>query len=189
MNWDSNPASPVPSFGGANLPIETVIDAGPYDQALSTIHPNVMTLSTGALMSNIPLAGPIKVELFVETDAADTDIMVRIADKYPDGTYMLIADSAVRLSWYLHTYTIWPEVTPGQVYQVNLEVGQRAYNIESGHELVLMLQSTNYPRYDINPGNGDTFYTGVNGVIQHNTVHYGTGNLSRLIIPEYNPPI
>ena len=189
MTWDCDPAIPVASFGGANLPVSGVIDAGPYDQIISLLHPNVMTLSTGVLMSNLPMAGPINVKLFVETDADDTDIMVRICDKYPDGTYMLIADSAVRLSWYLENFSAFPAVVPGQVYEVNLEVGQRAYNIESGHELVLMLQSTNYPRYDINPGNGDPFYDGSNGVVQHNTVHYGTGNLSRLIIPEYNPPI
>ena len=189
MTWTSHPATPVPSIGGANLPITTVIDAGPYNQALSLIHPDILTFSSGIMIDPLCLAGPIDVKFWVETDAQDTDIMVKLIDKYPGGDYMLVADSAVRLSWYLENYSAFPSVTPGQTYEVNLEVGQRAYNFASGHELILVVQSTNYPRYAVNPGNGDPFYDGSNGVAQTNILHLGTGNASQLTLPVYTPPI
>jgi predicted acyl esterase len=99
----------------------------------------------------------------------------------------LVADSALRLSWYLNKYTIFPDVTPGQVYEVNLELSNVAYVFDSGHKIILNVQSTNYPRFARNPGNGDPFYDETNGQVQHNTLYFGGERLSRLILPRFDP--
>jgi len=81
---------------------------------------------------------------------------------------------------------------PGTTYEVQLEIGQRAYVCASGHRLELWIQSSNYPRYAINPGNGDAFLdeTSSNAVLQHNTLHVGGPSPdcpSRLILPVFTP--
>jgi predicted acyl esterase len=58
---------------------------------------------------------------------------------------------------------------------------------DAGHSIIVNIQSTNYPRFDINPGNGDPFYDGDNGVVQQNTLYYGGERLSRIILPEFDP--
>jgi hypothetical protein len=126
--------------------------------------------------------------LNVSTDQTDTDIMAKLVDVYPDGREMLVADSTVRLNWYLAQHGLGP-VVPGATYEVELEIGQRAYVAAPGHKLELWVQSSNFPRFAINPGNGDALLdaTGSNGVVQHNTLHLGAGNASRLILPVFDP--
>ena len=149
-----------------------------------------MTFRTGALISRMVIAGPVKIKLFAETDAQDTDIVVKLIDYNPStGKNWLVASSVVRLDWYLRTYTIWPGVTPGQVYEVDLEIGHRAHVFEDGHSIGIDIQGSDYPAYAVNPGNGDDFYDTTNGVVQNNTIHLGTGNLSQLILPVFDPSV
>jgi predicted acyl esterase len=187
FNRDCDPANPVPTIGGAHLPFPPTIESGPYSQAIAEMHPDVLRMESGLLLTPMSFAGPVKVKLWVSTDAVDTDIMVKLIDNYPGGEDLLVADSALRLSWYLNKYTIFPDVTPGQVYEVNLELSNVAYVFDSGHKIILNVQSTNYPRFARNPGNGDPFYDETNGQVQHNTLYFGGERLSRLILPRFDP--
>lgn len=187
LNWDCDPEDPVPTVGGANLPFPPLVLAGPYDQ-MAALHPDSMLFNAGYFVTPHSLGGPVKVKLWVSTDAADTDIMVKLIDSYPGTAYhMPVCDSTVRLSWYLNKYTIWPDVTPGQVYEVNLELGNVGYVFDEGHEVMVSIQSTNYPRFDINPGNGDPFYDGDNGQVQHNTFYFGGDKPSAITLPLFDP--
>ncbi|MBN2081703.1 CocE/NonD family hydrolase [bacterium] len=186
VGWECNPANPVLTSGGANLPVATVADAGPYDQVALEMRTDVLTFRSAALADDLPIAGPATITLFVETDAVDTDIMVKLIDEYPDGRNMLVADSGVRLSWYTNK-TGLGDPAPNTVYEVTMDIGQRAYVFGTGHKVGIDIQSTNYPRFDINPGNGDPFIDGPNGVIQNNTLHMSETQISRLSLPEYDP--
>jgi len=183
--WQCVPANPVLTKGGANLPGGPML-AGPYDQSEPEVHEDVLQLRTGGLAEAVSVAGPIPVHLFVSTDAVDTDIMVKLIDEYPDGRNMLVTDSAVRLSWYLAENELG-DVVPGTVYEVQFNLGDRAYVFESGHMIGLDIQSTNYPRYDINPGNGDPFFTGLNGTVQGSTLYMGGATNSHVTLPEFDP--
>jgi predicted acyl esterase len=79
-------------------------------------------------------------------------------DQYPAaGPAIPVADSIMRLSHYLEENELGP-VVPNTEYVLNFRVGQRAYNFESGHQIGLLICSTNFPRFDINPGNGEAFF-------------------------------
>jgi hypothetical protein len=186
LAWDCDPLNPLPTVGGGNYGLP----AGPYDQSVIPDSSAVLKFSMAPLVSEWSLAGPFDCALYVSTDQADTDVMAKLVDVYPDGREMLVTDSTVRLSWYLKQQALGP-VVPGTVYAVQLEIGQRAYVCGAGHKLELWIQGSNYPRYAINPGNGDAFLdaTGSNGVTQHNTLHLGAGNESRLILPVFDPSV
>lgn len=190
LNWDCDPLSPLPTVGGANFESGAPfpIQAGPYDQSVIPDSSAQLKFSMAPLSFDWPMAGPFKCVLYVATDAADTDVMAKLIDVYPDGREMIVTDSTVRLSWYLAQQGLGA-VVPGTTYEVQLEIGQRAWVFAAGHRLELWLQSSNYPRFAVNPGNGDTFLneTGSNGVVQHNTLQLGAGFESRLVLPLYDP--
>jgi len=193
LAWDCDPLIPVPTVGGANFPSPApfFIQAGPYDQSVIPDSSAVLKFSMAPIVSDWSFAGPFSCVLYVSTDQADTDVMAKLVDVYPGGREMLVTDSTVRLSWYLQQQGLGP-VVPGTTYEVQLEIGQRAYVCAAGHRLELWIQSSNYPRYAINPGNGDAFLdaTNSNAVTQHNTLHVGGPSPdcpSRLILPVFTP--
>jgi predicted acyl esterase len=177
------------SVGGANLP-EFGLGTGSYDQSEIELDDNVLTFRTAELGDALPIAGPARIKLFFEltdeTEAVDTDIMVKLIDEYPDGRNMLVADTAMRLSWYLDNFTAHTGVTPGEVYELDFEIGQRAYVFESGHKIGIDIQGTNSPRFELNPGNGDAL-PGGDSVDQNCVIHFGGANDSQLILPEFDP--
>ncbi|MCH7472320.1 CocE/NonD family hydrolase, partial [bacterium] len=89
-SFSCNPAEPLLNVGGANLPFGIL--AGPYDQSAVEAMPGVLQYLGGALSSPLAIAGPVRAVLHISTDAADTDIMVKLIDRYPGGPNMLVAD-------------------------------------------------------------------------------------------------
>jgi hypothetical protein len=187
----TDPASPVPTMGGNLLPItfgSQPVPAGPYDQSALDSLDNIARFASTPLLDDLSVAGPIQVTLHVSTDAADTDVVLKLIDHYPPGgPAMLVAETAGRLSWLLAQAGHTGPIVPGEVYEITLTVGHRAYVFGAGHSVGLHVQGSSYPEYDINPGNGDAFYDGSNGQVQELTVYVGGDNDSRLILPRFDP--
>jgi uncharacterized protein len=69
-----DPANPVPTVGGNNLDMP----CGPLDQAEVDQRADVLTFQTPAMDTPLYLTGPLFANLFVGSDAVDTDFMVRL---------------------------------------------------------------------------------------------------------------
>jgi uncharacterized protein len=189
-----DPANPVPTLGGANLNVLFAglpVLAGPRDQLALDGNPGVVHFVAAAPGADTSYAGPFEAVLYVSvTGAVDSDVMLKLVDVYPgvNGAEIAIADSAVRLSRYLAETGQGPLVA-GQVYEVHMEIGQRAWVLADDHYLRLDAATTNYPRFDINPGDGNAFYdpaspSGVTGTL---TLHLGGTTPSHIVLPEFNP--
>merc|ERR1712000_174159 len=111
------------------------------------------------------MGGPLFATLFVTSDAVDTDFMVKVSDLYPTGEAILIQDSAVRMRW--REGTLSPVyMTKGEVYEVTLSLWNTSWAVAPGHALRISIQSSNNPRFSVNPQNGlllnDPAYPGEN---------------------------
>ncbi|MEY2448126.1 MAG: uncharacterized protein QOH79_1602 [Acidimicrobiaceae bacterium] len=67
-----------------------------FDQRIDEMRS--ITYTTAALEAPIELAGPIELDAWASTTAADADIVVRMSDVGPDGTSLLLTSGFVRLS-------------------------------------------------------------------------------------------
>jgi predicted acyl esterase len=87
-----NPADPVPTMGGNNLPasIGGSIPCGPMDQSEVDKRGDVLKFQTPALSEELALMGPLMATLFVSSDAIDTDFTVKISDVYPTGEVRIL---------------------------------------------------------------------------------------------------
>lgn len=182
------PQEGIATFGGANLP-EANLGTGPKDQSEDYLSDALLKLRGDPLVEPVPIAGPVKVKLFfeltTETDAVDTNVIVKLIDEYPTGENMLVADSAVRLSWYLKHQQPPTEVVPGTVYELDFVVGQRAYVFDTGHKIGLDIQGSNVARFAENPGDGTPL--GFHVYDQNCVVFVGGEQASQLILPEFDP--
>ena len=74
-----------------------LIDPGPLDQRPAQSLPDYGLIYRGEpLTADLTIAGAVRVTLHVESDCPDTDFVVKLIERKPDGCAMLLMDGVVR---------------------------------------------------------------------------------------------
>ncbi len=189
-----DPSNPIPTLGGNNLPdsIGGSIPCGPLDQSPIDSRSDVLTFDTAVYTEELVMTGSMTAELYVSSDAIDTDFMVRISDVYNDeaGTVRLLADNAVRMRW--RENNLEPMyLESGTVYKITVELWNISYVMAPGHQLRVAVQSSNFPRFSVNQQSGillaDPAYPGVN-VTATNTLFHSAQYPSKVSLPLLTQP-
>lgn len=195
-----DPGDPVIQIGGdytypfAMGPLNQVRDPGILGYASRLplqARPDVLTFETGPLAEDVEIAGHIWVELFVSSDAPDTDFTAKLIDQYPvsedypDGFAMLLTDSIIRLR-YRESLEHAVPYAPGDVVRVRIDVRVVANVFKASHRIRLDISSSNFPSFDPNPNTGEHIGKHTHLRQARNTVHYGPDHPSRLILPVRN---
>ncbi|MGP4101008.1 CocE/NonD family hydrolase [Nonomuraea sp. KM90] len=134
-----DPRDPVPTVGGPTL-LSDPTNAGPQDQRDVELRPDVLCYTTEALDSDVEVTGPVSVTLRAETSGAATDWTAKLVNVHPDGRAMSVIDGIVRTS------------TPSGTYTVDLVATSQVF--KAGHRIRVEISSSNFPRFDRNPGTG-----------------------------------
>jgi predicted acyl esterase len=174
-----NPLDPVPTIGGGNLNIA----AGSYDQRSVESRPDVLVYTTQPLIDSLTVTGRIKVKLWASTDVLDTDFTAKLCDVYPDGRSMLLIDGIIQAR---HRNSLSTEklLNPGEIYELNIDVGSTAIVFAPGHSIRLSISSSNYPRFEKNPNTGKEFRQDTTAYeIAHQSIFHNTLYPSALYLP------
>lgn len=187
-SYTVDPANPILTIGGNNLPpdIGGSINCGPEDQSELDLRSDVLVFETPVFDHAFYMTGPLFANLFVSSDAIDTDFMVKISDKYPTGEAILIQDSAIRMRW--REKSLAPVyMKKGEVYEVEVNLWNTSWVIAPGHSLRFSIQSSNNPRFSVNPHNGlllnDINYPGDN-ITAINTIYHSAKYPSSIRLPK-----
>ncbi|MCB9167502.1 MAG: CocE/NonD family hydrolase [Flavobacteriales bacterium] len=183
-----DPADPSPTIGGATLNLD--LDQGPYDQTPLEARTDVVTFRTGALTAPLANTGRIVADLYVSADQPDCDIAVRLADEYPDGRNMLITDGIRRMR-FRTGYTQADEqfMTPGIVYNVQVDLPFTCYTWLPGHRLKIYVSGNNAIRYHVNQQNGGPMYLPGDTNVAVITVHHDATYPSTITLAGSNAPL
>ena len=129
------------------------------------------------------MTGPLFANLYVSSDAVDTDFMVHLSDVYPTGESRLIQDSAVRMRW--REGGLEPVMMEsGAVYYVSASIWNTSYVIAPGHSLRLVVTSSNSPRFSVNPNNGNLLSAETGPLITaSNVIYHSTEFPSHFSLP------
>jgi len=88
------------------------------------------------------------------SSAVDTDFTVKLMDVYPDGRAMNLTEGIVRAR-----YRISVEkpllLTPGEVYEFQIQVGNTCNYFSPGHRIRVEVSSSNFPHWDRNTNSGN----------------------------------
>ncbi len=174
-----DPTSPCPTQGGAVLDLEAT--GGPVDQA-DTVEgrQDVLSFTTDVLDEDITVLGPSSVTLFVSSNRSDTDFMVRLTDVYPDGRSMLVADGA-RRARFRNGFAAEELMTPGEIYEIAIELADIAMTFRRGHRIRLDISSSNYPRFAVNRNDGGPLYNPAAPSLEAlNRIHHDGSHPSRI---------
>jgi putative CocE/NonD family hydrolase len=175
-----DPENPVPTRGGANLPVR--LRAGPHDQREVEARDDVVVYSTEPLEEPVAACGTARVVLTAASDALDTNLAVRLTDVRPDGRSMLVGDSIARASLRADTARQVP-IVPGQLYEVEVRLPPTAITFLPGHRIRISVSGTNWPRFERNPHTGADHYDRREAVPATTTLHHGGDARSFLELP------
>lgn len=183
----SDPQDPSPTIGGATL--SDALDQGPYDQSSLDSRNDVITFSTGDLQQDVTITGRIQLDLYVSADQADCDIACRLVDVYPSGENMLITDGIKRMRFRNNAYQQTDEVfmTPGQIYNVQVDLPFTNYTWKAGHEIKIYLSGNHAIRFNVNLQDGGTMYQTGTGNVANITIHHNSTYPSQIELPGNNP--
>jgi len=177
-----DPKNPVKTFGGQNLGLPK----GPMDQSGIKDRADYFRFSTPPLDQSVTVIGPLKVELFVETDAPDTDFIAKLVDVYPDGYEALIADGGLKLR-YREGLDKEVMMTPGKIEKISLDLWSTAQVFNKGHRIPVHVTSSNDPRFDPNPNTGHPLRADDETRIANNAFHHDKQHPSRILLPVVIP--
>ncbi len=201
LDYLFNPDDPVPTIGGALTSGQPIFEGGAFDQREApqffgakghglplSSRPDVLSFETTALEEDVFVAGPIKLRLFIASDAPDTDFTAKLIDvyppsaDYPTGYAMNLSDGILRCRY----RKSWeqPEPLPaGEIVEITIEAFATANLFARGHRIRVDISSSNFPKYDVNPNTGEPEGSGRVRRIAHNHVYCGSLHPSAISLP------
>jgi len=179
-----DPSDPCESYGGKES-WYLYHGYGPINNQPIEGRPDVLLFSTPVLTEPLCVIGKIWFTLYGASDCYDTDWTVRVTDVYPDGRSILITDG-ILMARHRHGFDIEDSLVPGIPDTFEIDVGSTANVFAPGHRLRVIISSSNYPRFEINPNTGAPFQRNpTTYVTATNSVYRSSTMPSHLIIPVY----
>ncbi|GAA4027480.1 CocE/NonD family hydrolase [Sphingomonas rosea] len=176
-----DPKRPVQTLGGGACCMGGIPAAGAYDQAQVEARQDVLVYSTPPLTQAVRVRGPVTLELYVSSDAPDTDIAVKLADVYPDGRSYNLDDSIFRVR-YRDGYDKPRMLEKGKVVKVTLPPMFTGNTFLPGHRIRLQVTSSNFPRYERNLNTGGRNGEETVSRVANNSVHHSRVYPSRITL-------
>lgn len=181
LSYASDPNNPVPTIGGCNL----FLPSGPRDQRPIEKRDDVVVFTSPPMRQDIEITGNLKAKLYFSADVADTDVVVRLCDVYPDGKSILIADGIYRTAVLNKKNAA---ATPsGDIQEIDIDLWCTSILLAQGHALRISVCGSNYPRYEKNLHVGVVGSNAAKGKIATHTIHVGAHTPSCIILPVVSP--
>lgn len=179
-----DPADPVISHGGeiSGVGSDQQNTDGAFDQRALEARADVLVYTSKPLAADLAVFGYAQTELFVSSDAPDTDFTVKLVDVAPDGMAWNLADSILRMRYREGTdHAVF--MRPDQTYRISPPPMLLANVFRKGHRVRLEVSSSNFPNYARSLNTADDPYTSNGFRVAQNTVHHGSEAASRLVLP------
>jgi putative CocE/NonD family hydrolase len=177
-----DPLRPVQTLGGGACCMGSVKATGSFDQSTLEMRNDILVYSTPPLEQDLTVAGFVEVELYVSSDAKDTDFTLKLIDVDPDGVAYNLDDNILRAR-YREGFDRQVFMKPGEVYKLTFAPMTTANTFKKGHRVRLEISSSNFPRYDRNLNTGGNNFDETKAVVAHNEVHHSDRYPSRIRLP------
>ena len=138
------------------------------------------------------IRGAVTAHLFAETTGTDADWIVKLIDVYPDDApdfemsgYQLMVSGDIFRGRYREDFDEAKPIAANEVLEYTLPLPHVNHTFKAGHRLMVQIQSTWFPLYDLNP---QTFVPSIMFApeaaykAQQHRVHHGAKNATYLEI-------
>ena len=135
-SFSYEPESQAPTLGGRH--VLGFVPSGVQDQRGIAEREDVLVYRSDPLAEPLTIAGPVRLELQLESTAATVDVVATLADVAPSGEVGNVADGILRFE-------------PNGGGAVTVELGHTAYEFAAGHRLGLHVTGSSFPRFEPRP--------------------------------------
>ena len=189
LRW-SAPLSGLPTTSFVSDPADPVRDpyepqTGAHDYEALVTRPDVLTFETAPLVEDVEVIGAMTAEIYLSSDAPDTDLWVKVFDVEPDGrawSLMSPGLDVLRAS-YRDTTAGRQLLTPGKVYMLRLGDLLTANEFKKGHRIRVTIATTFFPHFSRNLHTGELETVSSRMRTARITIHHDGRYRSRLILP------
>ncbi|MAG36843.1 MAG: hypothetical protein CL878_11460 [Dehalococcoidia bacterium] len=154
----------------------------PQDQRSLDGRPDVLVFRTPPLVEALEVTGPITATLWAASSAGDTDFVVKVMDRWPDGFSQELCHGIVRAR-YRESLTHPSLIEPGRAYEYTIVVNPTSNLFRPGHCLEVHVSSSDFPNFDRNHNTGGNDYAESSLVTARQTVFHDYSRPSRVILP------
>ena len=143
-----DPEDPVPLVTGIRDGSHPPADHRPIER-----RDDVLVYTSGPMEKELEVTGPVTARIYASSSASDTDWTVRMLDVFPDGRSVNLCEGILRAR-FRESFEKPVLMTPGAVYEFNVNLGVTGHAFLPGHRIRLQVSSSNFPRFDRNLNNG-----------------------------------
>jgi putative CocE/NonD family hydrolase len=163
----SDPKFPIPNAPRPNLGFDysnpVIISAWRRwlveDQRFVDGRPDVATWKSAPLEEPVTIRGPVTVKLVAETTGTDADWVVKLIDVYPDDNpgrlemsgFELMVSGDIFRGRYRESYEKATPLKANEPLEYTLHLPNVDHTFRKGHRLMVQVQSSWFPLYDLNP--------------------------------------
>ncbi len=180
-----DPRDPSPTFGGSRFnPFDFSLKLGPQNIAQVVENRNDVLIYTSDYNNDgIYINGSVKIQLYVSSDRPDTDFGVRLTEVLQDGQSVILTQGIKRMR-FRESLSEEKLMEKDSIYFVEIELEPLSVHLSSDSRLRIVVSSSNYPMFDVNPNNGGELYKPGDTLIATNLVYHRNELPSRVIIPK-----
>ncbi len=175
-----NPRNPVPTHGG---PVYWGLDyLGPVDQRPVLDRSDLLFYRSARLESALTVIGEVNLDLYISSDALDTDFVAKLCVEEPSGAVICLTIGSLRCR-YRDSWADPQPLAPGDITRIRLQMGHIGYVFPAGSRVCLLITSSDFPRISPHSNRLVPPWSNTEPIVAHNAVHHGRDNLSCLNLP------
>lgn len=179
-----DPAEPAPSRGGLICCTGSLEDrGGATDQSTMQLREDVLVYASAPLEQPLTVVGAAHVELYVSSDAPDTDFTVKLSDVDLTGNVWILSDGIMRMRYRNGLDERAPTLEPDKVYKVVVQLQAIGIRFDVGHRVQLEISSSAFPRWERNLNTGGNNFDESVPRVAVNSVHHSAEHWSRVVLP------
>jgi len=175
-----DPADPAPTRGG---PVYWGIEAaGPMDQRPILDRPDVLYYRSERLADPLAAIGEIALDLWIASDAPDTDFIAKLCVVEPSGPIVPLTFGSLRC----RHRNGWDRCDPlpkDEPTRIRIRMGSTAYVFPAGSRIALIVTSSSYPRILPHPNTMAPTWQERSPQIAVNQVLHDAEHESQLLLP------
>ncbi len=175
-----DPSDPVPTHGGQIY--WGLSDAGPREQRSVLARHDVLYYRGERLAAPLSVVGEVELEVWLATDAEDTDVVAKLCVVEPTGRVTSLIVGSLRCR-FRESWSDPKPLTPGEPTRLRLHFGNLAYVFPEGSRIALMVTSSDFPRILPHPNTMEPTWSSAPAKIARNEVLHDAAHPSRLLLP------
>lgn len=165
--------------------IDKMPGSHPMDNRLIEIRNDVLVYTGEVLTDPVDIMGAVKADLYVSSDAKDTDFMVKLIDVFPDGKAVGLGryEMGIKRARYRFGYEKEVLLTPGKTEKITVDLFDIGHTFLPGHKIRIEVTSSAFPWVNPNQNTGNPVATDTEWNIAHQIVRHDHQYPSHVKLP------